>query len=557
MKRLLIVVAALVTSACATIPTTGPVVKGQPIDVLQNNGFVRVIARPPVDGMEPAEVVRGFLAASPSLADGDGTALEYLTPQAAVSWTPENIVHVYDAAALKVTAETGGEVSISAPLLATIDSQRRYAAAPAGTLTTDRLRLVRIDGQWRIDTVPAAMLMAAADVERSFRTYRVYFVDDALQRLIPEFVLLPVGSFSLHTQLIESLLAGPTAAWATSVHTAIPENTSLAYDFVAVSGSTATVALDRRALDASPVERRALAAQITWTLTRLGSVAAVRIEVDGENLAVAGFDAVYTAGDFAAFDPAQPTTTARPTGVIVDGEGWVQRDEVRTRLIDTPALAAIAVARDGSRWAAVAEDRRTLLTATSAGAVEQIARGGDLAAPAVLNDGSVWFVDRENDGGVRTYDPVGGVRAVPTGLPKGYRVLDLAIAPDGVRAALIVHDGTQTSLRIGVIDRTGTRTRITSPVRIEQQLTSAMRAAWMDPEQLVVLGSLGAVTVQPITVALARGTVSVLGGPPNVTDITAAPGADVLVSDQAGQLWAYDGGRWSALAQGSAPLYAH
>ncbi len=130
MKRFiaLTIVTALL-SGCASIPSTGPVVQGPRVDVLRNDGYVRVLARPPVAGMSPEAIVRGFLVASASIPDGDDTARTYLTTGASSAWNAQSSITVYDAAALTVTVESDDRVRISAPKIGTIDSRNRYLTA--------------------------------------------------------------------------------------------------------------------------------------------------------------------------------------------------------------------------------------------------------------------------------------------------------------------------------------------------------------------------------------------------------------------------------------------
>ena len=77
----LVAVAALV-AGCASIPTASTVRQGD--EVLsggQDDPFIRVLARPPVDGMSQRQIVAGFLEASASF-DGDHeVARQYLAPE--------------------------------------------------------------------------------------------------------------------------------------------------------------------------------------------------------------------------------------------------------------------------------------------------------------------------------------------------------------------------------------------------------------------------------------------------------------------------------------------
>jgi len=75
MRRLflLVVMSALLTGCglgtgafTAQVPTDGPIEAGQLVSNTSADQFIRVIARPPRDGMSPTEIVQGFLESSAS-----------------------------------------------------------------------------------------------------------------------------------------------------------------------------------------------------------------------------------------------------------------------------------------------------------------------------------------------------------------------------------------------------------------------------------------------------------------------------------------------------------
>ena len=71
------------SSACASVPTSGPIEQGPVVDAGESTQFIRVIAAPPSQGASPADIVRGFLEANASLESDHAIARRYLTPPAA------------------------------------------------------------------------------------------------------------------------------------------------------------------------------------------------------------------------------------------------------------------------------------------------------------------------------------------------------------------------------------------------------------------------------------------------------------------------------------------
>jgi len=91
MRRLflLVVMSALLTGCglgtgafTAQVPTDGPIEAGQLVSNTSADQFIRVIARPPRDGMSPTEIVQGFLESSASFDSNHAVARSYLTSEA-------------------------------------------------------------------------------------------------------------------------------------------------------------------------------------------------------------------------------------------------------------------------------------------------------------------------------------------------------------------------------------------------------------------------------------------------------------------------------------------
>ncbi len=555
MKRLSMLAAtAVLLSACSSIPSSGPIVVGDRVDVMSNDVNVRVIARPPTKGMSPEALVRGFIAACASLADGDGTARKYLTPAASAAWNPSRLVDVYEAAALTVTADRNDTMKLAAPLLGTIDAQRHYLLAEPGKMLADTLHLTQVNGEWRIDQAPPAVYLSEGDLARSYRPHTVYFLNQARDRLVPEFVVVPLSAPSLPTLLMRSLLAGPAAVDQPVLGTGIPDSVSLAYGSVTGDFGSVTVSLTRAALSASVVDRIAMLAQITWTLTGLPSISSVRVQVEGESLQTIGGRSTFTTTDFQGFDPAHGTTGRQPLIFVGKDQVFSLLQGTQTTISTGIPVAEAAMSRDGSLIVSIAASH-TLLMVSNGPTQSVAATGGDLGSPRILSNNEVWYLDHAARGGLYTWTAGGGPVKVKTGLPNRARILDFAIAPDGSRIALIVNDGADSSLRVGQLMRSGQGIRIIGLTRAEQHLTSVVAVAWASESDLAVLGAVGAVAVQALRITLPTGAVTLLGGPANAVSLTATAGMPIVVGDQTGQLWQLTGARWNASDLGTAPNY--
>lgn len=552
MRRLLPVLAALVLSGCSSIPSSGPIVQGDRVDIAANDVNVRVIARPPSKGMGPEALVRGFLAACASVADGDDTARRYLTPAASAQWNPQRLAVVYDLAALRIVAEQNDTVRVSAPLLGSIDARDRFSVAEPGATISDALTLVQQDGEWRISQAPPALYLAESDVTRSYRAHAVYFLDAQQGRLVPEFVLVPISADSVPRELVRALLAGPRTM--EGIATAIPSGTALMPGSMTQDFGAVTVSLTRAALQAQGSDRQAMLAQFAWTLTQLPSVGSVRVAVEGEALSDIEDRVVFTASDFASFDPSGPSG-ARPLLYVTKNDVLALLEGERTTLATGMGAAESASSRDRSFAVVVSATRRFIFGLRGA-SPWVVASGGDLASPQVTRDNALWYLDREASGGLFVRDFSGIAQRVRTGLAARAYIVDFSVAPDGVRIAVIVNDGTATTLRVGRVVRDAKGIAITGLARVEQRLSSVTAVAWASESQIAVLGTVGAVAVQAIRVDLPLGAVSLLGGPANAVGIAATPGQPVVVGDQSGQLWQLLGDKWTSSETGASPHYA-
>jgi len=275
MKRLVPGLLAVALAGCSAIPATGPVVRGERIDVVRSDGYVRVIARPPTDGMSSEALVRGFLAASASVADGDDTARQYLTESTSGQWRPAARTDVYDAAGLVVSSGSGDTVRITAPLLGTIDARRRYQVAEPGAVVSEDLHVTRVDGQWRIDSVPRALYLEEGDVARSFRAHPVYFLDEGQDRLVPEYLMLTAGAGDLASAVVRAILNGPSSE---GLSTAAVRGMRLLYASMAMEYGAVTIGLNRRAAGLDLADRTRLIAQLTWSMTALPNVNYVYVQ---------------------------------------------------------------------------------------------------------------------------------------------------------------------------------------------------------------------------------------------------------------------------------------
>ena len=112
------------------------------------------------------------------------------------------------------------------------------------------------------------------------------------------------------------------------MRTGFPEGTTLVPESVPVVDRIADVALNDAVLAADDNARRALSAQLVWTLRQLPDISGVRITVNGQPLLVPGVGATQGMTDWLTYDP--DAVDDAFTAFAVSGDRLVQRGARRS-----------------------------------------------------------------------------------------------------------------------------------------------------------------------------------------------------------------------------------
>jgi hypothetical protein len=555
--------AALVLSSCAEIPTSGPIRQGEQVQASFDDPVIRVLPRPPEQGLSPEGVVSGFLAASASFEDDHGVARQFMTAEASDQWRPDAGVVVYDdrpgldirrrARAVTVTARENAHINVDGSL-----------APRSGEIVDLPFTVERVGDEWRISSAPNGLVLTRFDVARTYRSYALHFVAPHQERLVPDPVFIPIGRTGAATTLVRSLLDGPTRWLAPAVSTAVPTGTELVVDSVPVENGVALVDLTGTVLDAGDVDRERLAAQLVWTLTELPDVTGVTITVDGSLLPLPDAPAVQNEETWAAYNPnGLPTSAA----ALLVRQGVVRRvqDDGSTPVEGTLGSGAVrarhpATSADGSVVAALLDNGSTAVVEEPflSKALETVLEGNNLAPPSMDAVGSLWLVDRE-DGGSRVWrrTPDGRLRAVQVPELRNRVVSGLRVSLDGTRVAVVVLDREGLgSLLMGRVVQGGGRVEIQALQRLEDDLSEVRDVTWMTADSLAVLGRERGSVLQPFEIGI-DGTIDELGGTTlrRIRTITAAPGFPLLASTSGAGIWESSALGWRAFLPGRDPAY--
>ncbi|MEV5150004.1 LpqB family beta-propeller domain-containing protein [Streptomyces sp. NPDC052727] len=509
-------------AGCASMPDSGDLrdVESTP---RQDTG-VRVFAMPPADGAGPGEIMQGFLEALTSDDPGYDTARKYLTADAARSWRPEQSTTVLaNGPTIETDCRPGGREEtnsvtcvLAGSQVATVDEQQAYQ--PADGTYRKKLHLTKDpkNGQWRIDGLPNGVVMGKSDFQRNYTPVdKYYFASNAsvgesgqpVAVADPVFVRSKVDPM---TQLVRSLLKGPTAWLGPVVRSSFPTGTALQKG---VSGlapddqNKLTVPLNLKASRVAPGKCTEMATQMLFTLRNLAPT------LDSVELRGTGGDRLCELTGERAESVAWHGSSKRPDYLyFLDGKHRMvrmQTGSTGTASVPVPGplgeggrgLQSVAVSRDEHTAAGVADAGRTLY-------VTSLASDGSLGEPLVTSAGTTpdhrlgtpsW--DARGDLWVPDRDPhrprlfaleQGADKPEPVAVADlSGQIKDARVAADGARIALVVEKNGKQSLSIGRIQRddgTGQGISVDGLRSAAPDLEQVSAISWAGDSRLLVVG---------------------------------------------------------------------
>ena len=574
------VLATLLATGCATIPSSGPV-GSAPIPAPPAGGGVSgggLIVEGPQPGWNPEQVVSGFLLASASFAHDHATAREYLTPSASKLWQPGAQVTIL-ASTPSVYQQTGrlngqgdrATVLVSWQELATLDTSGQYTAR--GAAVRQYFELESVHGEWRIVGVPSAdgskvsheLLLPAALFRLDYTPRNLYFYGQrggqlaaALsdQVLVPAPVFVPVQSSDLLTTLVNDLLYDPSGWLENGAVTAFPPGSRLRKIQVLPGppgDKTAIVDIGLpRGTPQSTVQE--MAAQLVWTLTSPAYspalIQAVKLKINGHLWAPHAGDSVQGLAEYGRYMP----RVSRPQNLYyVSTNGAVRMFGQQAHSVAVPGqagtgevpLSKIAISMNGHYLAGVAGPATTVYTEDLAAAAKSHAparvgglhsrlNGTQFSTPSWDRAGDLWVAGRVHGQPGVWVIPAGGGKPVQVSLPINMGpVTGLRVAPDGVRIALIVGRGASAHMMIGAITRSGGGVFITQAAPLAPGLSGPTALTWYDEDHLLAIAQSASGT--KLWEVPVNGDVAISRSPqPGMESITAAGPQNALYVEVSG-----------------------
>jgi Lipoprotein LpqB beta-propeller domain/Sporulation and spore germination len=457
--------AALLLSACATVPDSGPIQAGKVALAVggQNPGYPQLIPVPPKPGWTAVQVVKGFLAACASFSNNHAVARQYLDPAKRHTWKPGWAVTVVGAPrvgqAIKfahnvgVPNNQGEKVPVTGEELATLSDTGQYRFTTGSS--TYPFRLFRVAGEWRIDNPPSRLLLTESDFKRVYAPRNLYYVASPTQALVPDpvFVPLQATSATLATKLATALLHPPEGCLTGGVSTAFPPGAKLLR--ATLNDGTATINLGGAAVHATPAQLSYMISQLVWTLAGHSygpsAVQSVELEINGhpwQSKSLSGSRLALSVPEAPADQPLyslaatgvlQEQTRSAPVPRPVPGETGDGRVHLASIAVSPPApdgvryVAGFTASRDVVYYGPIRRDGRLSTWSVPRGEVTSLSWDvrGNLW---VASPKAVWMLPPPGHSGKTRAVQLG------LGLSPGSVVSQLRVAPDGVRVAMIARE---------------------------------------------------------------------------------------------------------------------
>lgn len=541
--------AVLGAAACARIPASSGI-GSVPVGVAQGGTAPYVQPRPPSPGASPAQIVAGFVQAGVGADDDYAVARSYLAPKARAAWDPSASVTVYAGAqGISTVERAAGEIALGVEAVGQVDGMGVRTVLASPSQRSIDVQLEQVDGQWRIATPPAGILLSEQVFEILFTPGRLYFLGSRERHLVPDVRWVP--SREQAVTLLRHLGGGPAPFLEGAVHSAVPS--ALATEPATVGATDSgrvrievPVAVARLRSD----RRGAAVAQILASIRSLSLLGDVDALSDGGLLAVPA--------DLAIARPLEGhrALAAAGTGIVALADDPAGNPPVQL----VPALAGDALrgpslSADSAIAAALRPDRSALVIAATApdAGVREVAGGQILLAPSIDDLGRVWTAPRTGAGGLLVLSSGGPAEDVVVDVPwlEGRELVSLDLSADATRLIVVsaLDDEHRLDLCAVVREPSGAPRGVTEPVLVITTMPILRQATWYDEASVLVLGEMpdgaprgalvelaGAVEQLPV---LPAGTVHLAG--------TALSGVSYAADDE-GALHRTDGATWAPIA---------
>lgn len=532
--------AAVVVAGCASVPHSSTPQAVGTIDGSAANTTVPA----PTPGREPDLLLRDFFAASTYPTAGHAAARQFMTPRASETWDDTASISIVDKVDVLPESRSSDTASytIRANKVGQLDPDGVYNSVEGAYEAT--VRLVRTDGEWRIDQLPPGVTLDRPQFLKTYQRKALYFLDPTGSTVVPDLRWISTSPQDMAQALVEMLIAGPKQSLTGAVSNQLADVT-LSEPITKTDGRSAGVGIGFGGLRIEfagtavldPVSRDRLAAQVVWTLANAEIPGPYVLMGDGKPLDER-LPNGWTTADVSSTDPGETASSAVGLHALRDGALVRVTDngvESLPGYFGTGnGLRSIGLSGDGLMAAGVAgpvrqtpEPLAALMIGPVSGFATAVVEGVSLTRPTwAYGDSAVWtVVDGSKVVRVARAEP-GEASTQPVDTTEiaslGTNITEFRLSRDAVRAAMIVDGKVYVAT---VVPVPGGGYRLSSPRPIAVGLGSpAVALDWSAADSVVVARAASDIPV--VTVAVDGSRMDALPSrnlTPPVTSVDAAP----------------------------------
>lgn len=290
LRRALVALGCLLSlSGCASLPDSSA---PQALGTLDRQP-TSTAPTPPVAGREPEQLLQDFLQATADPTNRHQAARQFLSPAANVRWDDTAAMSIVDSQPNTLRESRSGDNAtyvIRARKLGELAADGSYRAAD-GTLE-NKVELVKIDGEWRIDDLPAGVIVEQSAFAKLYHRYSLFFPNLAGGAMVPDLRWISAPKEQLPQRLLGLLAEGPQSALAPAVHNSLAAPVTLRGPITKANGDADNVgiggggvAIDFAGAGAlDPPTRDLLASQVVLTLSSADVLGPYVLDADGKAL---------------------------------------------------------------------------------------------------------------------------------------------------------------------------------------------------------------------------------------------------------------------------------
>jgi hypothetical protein len=532
------IVASMVLSACATLPTVSSNQLGPEIN--QGTGAETLYYSPngPVVDSTQEQIISDFFYAGNGPQEDYAVAREFLTPSFASKWKPTNETLI-QTGSTRVVSNFGTKVQIMVPYDAKIAADGTYRSTPGATQIIE-VKLLQVSGQWRISSAPNLTILLRPNFDVLFDPVSIYFWDKSFSFLVPEVRWFPTRA-AIATRITNAILAGPSEWLAPAVQTIIPPGTKLNINSVTVTSGVAAVDFSAKALEVPEWKRPYLKSQLVATLGELEGVSDVSISIQRTKQEIA------TGSSGMPSTPSNLPIALTTSGLVrLVGTSTLEISKVAS-LIEAGSPKGFAMSSDESLLAlqsngAIYAYDLGLLTAKS---VEIDNRTG-LINPTIDPFGRFWTVTDRKGASFRISTLNGTELTLPNPLGYAASVKSIAMSPEGSRLAILYRERSVTHLVVASVvrDEAGSVIEFGDVTEVSGFDSETDSISWVDRIRLIGLhrdsGGNQAVLTSIVGGDFLTGRIVKSG-----KQVTSTPGGTTYYLDDFGTLFASSSFSWS------------